>query len=70
MSMLGSRFYTKVRAAVGVPPYKRSDQQPIGEVKSEEEIAKLLDTNQPVILSLIGFGGVLIIAFLMMFKPF
>lgn len=70
MSFLGSAFYTKVRAAVGVPPYKRSNQQPIGETKSEEEIAKLLNTNQPLILTLIGFGGILIIAFLMMFKPF
>ncbi|HZY44861.1 MAG TPA: DUF2269 family protein [Anaerolineae bacterium] len=70
MSVLGSMFYTKVRAAVGVPPYKRSDQQALGETKSEEEIAKLLNTNQPIILSLIGFGGILIIAYLMMFKPF
>jgi uncharacterized membrane protein len=70
MSILGSAFYTKVRAAVGVQPYSRSDKQPLGEVKSEEEIAKLLNTNQPIILSLIGFGGILIIAYLMMFKPF
>jgi uncharacterized membrane protein len=70
MSILGSAFYTKVRAAVGVPPYKRSTQQPLGETKSEEEIAKLLNTNQPIVLSVIGFGGILIIAYLMMFKPF
>lgn len=70
MTFFGSMFYTKVRAAVGVPPYKQSDQQPLGAAKDATEIAALLNTNQPILLSIIGFGGILIILWLMIFKPF
>lgn len=70
MGMYGSRYYSEVRKAVGLQPYKRTNQVTLGPVKSEEEIAVLLNSNRPVILSLVGIGGLLVILWLMMFKPF
>lgn len=70
MGLYGSRYYGRVRTAVGLQPYRRTDQVTLGEVQSDEEIAALLNTNHPLILALIGFGGLLIILWLMMFKPF
>ena len=70
MGTYGSRYYGKVRAAVGLRPYRRTDQVTLGAVKSEDEIAALLNTNHPLILTLIGLGGILVILWLMMFKPF
>lgn len=70
MGMYGSRYYSEVRKAVGLQPYRRTSQVTLGEVKSEEEIAALLNSNRPIILTLVGIGGLLIILWLMMFKPF
>lgn len=70
MSGFGSAYYTKVRSAVGVPAYKRSDQQPLDTTQSEAEIAALLNNNRGILLTVMGLGGILIILWLMMFKPF
>lgn len=70
MGLYGSRYYGRVRSAVGLKPYRRTDQVTLGEVQSEDDIATLLNTNHPLILALIGFGGLLVILWLMMFKPF
>ena len=70
MGLLGSLYYGKVRTAVGLQPYRRTDQVTLGAVKSEVEIAALLNTNLPLLLTAIGLGGLLVILWLMMFKPF
>ncbi len=70
MGVVGSLHYSKIRTAVGLQPYRRTDQVTLGEVKNEQEIAALVDTNRPVILWVIGLVGILIILWLMMFKPF
>ncbi len=70
MGVMGSTYYGKVRAAVGLQPYKRTDQVPLGNVAGEAELVALLNSNRPWILTAIGLGGLLIILWLMMFKPF
>lgn len=70
MALLGSAYYGRVRTAVGLQPYRRTDQVQLGPVQSEAEIAALMNTNRPVILTIIGVGGLLVILWLMMFKPF
>jgi len=37
---------------------------------SERRLAELLEGPRPWVLALIGFGGVLFILYLMLFKPF
>lgn len=70
MSVLGSMYYGKVRTAVGLQPYRRTDQVVLGTVASEAELGALLSTSRPWLLTAIGVGGLLIILWLMMFKPF
>lgn len=70
MYALGSAPLGRVRQAVGLQPYRRTGQVPLGEVKSEAELNALLNTNQPIYVMVLGLGGLLIILWLMMFKPF
>ncbi len=70
MSVYGAQYYSRIRIAVGLKPYRRTDQVPLGAVQSEAELATLLNSNRPMILMLVGVLGLLIILWLMMFKPF
>lgn len=70
MGVYGSMYSGRVRAAVGLQPYRRTDQVSLGVVKSEPELAALLNTNHAIVLSVIGLGGLLLILWLMLFKPF
>ncbi len=70
MYLFGSRYYNRVRNAVGLGDYKSSNAQALGETASEGQIAALLNTAQPLLLTVLGLGGLLIILWLMMFKPF
>jgi hypothetical protein len=45
-------------------------RQSVTGVTVEEEVAKLLAATRPVLVTLIGAGGLAIILWLMMFKPF
>ena len=68
MGMLGSRLLNQVRQGIGLP--SSYGQPPLAEPLSAEELNALLDHIQPTRLTLIGFGGLAVIAWLMMFKPF
>lgn len=70
MGVWGSAYYGKVRTAVGLQPYKRTGQMTLGPTASEGELDALLNSNRPWVLTAIGIGGLLIILWLMMFKPF
>lgn len=70
MGIYGSSYYGRVRTAVGLKPYRRTDQMPLGHMASEQELDTLLRSNRPLILTIIGVLGLLIILWLMMFKPF
>jgi hypothetical protein len=68
MGVLGSRILNEARLGLGL----RStwNQSPGPEPMSAEALDALLNRAQPARLALIGFGGLAIIAWLMLFKPF
>ena len=70
MFILGSRVYSGVRKAVGLPYMENNKPHPPIEPSSAEEIDALLQRGNPVLLLLIGYGGVALITWLMVFKPF
>lgn len=70
MWIFGSAYYGKVRTAVGLAPYRRTEQMAPGNPASEQELDALLRSNQPIILTVSGLLGLLLILWLMMFKPF
>jgi hypothetical protein len=68
MSLLGTRVLNEVRMGIGLP--SAYGQPPRPEILSPAELDALLDRIHPIRLSLVGFGGLAAIAWLMMFKPF
>jgi hypothetical protein len=70
MSGLGSSFYNRARKAVGSPYRAGRGIHPADPPASPEEIDTLLQAGKPVLLTAIGAVGIVIIAWLMMFKPF
>jgi len=70
MGRFGSRIYGEARKLCGLPYMERGKIQPPIEPAGTSEIAAVLAQGNPMLLTIIGFGGILIIAALMMFKPF
>jgi hypothetical protein len=76
MFAIGSGPFTRVRLLVDPEEAARMNrrgptaQQRVADVPVEEEVAKLLAATRPVLVTVIGGGGLAIILWLMMFKPF
>jgi hypothetical protein len=70
MGILGQRYYHGLRKLVGLPYFEGSKEHPAIEPASQGEIEAKISEGRPVLLSVIGFGGIAIIVWLMMFKPF
>lgn len=70
MFLIGSRHYSRVRQALGMAWFDGRKEHPPGEPLSAEEIEALLVKAPAVTLAIIGFGGIAVILWLMMFKPF
>ena len=70
MYYLGTVHFSELRRAVGLPYAIGNRRQPAGEPVPEDELVALIAKGQPWALAAIGFGGITVIAFLMMFKPF
>jgi hypothetical protein len=70
MYYLGTSHFAELRRAVGLPYSIGSRRQPPIDPLPEDELAIVLAKGRPLALAGIGFGGIAIIAFLMMFKPF
>ncbi len=70
MFFIGTRRYSRLRQALGMPWFDGRKEQPVGEPASIEEIHALLADSPALALTVIGFGGIAIILWLMMFKPF
>ena len=70
MTFIGAMHYTKVRKALGLPYLERWEAQPAIDPAPLEEIAALLANSPAITLAVIGFGGIAVILWLMMFKPF
>ena len=70
MGALGSRFYGEARKAAGLPYYERGQPRPPEPALDSEAVTAALARANPVVLLIIGYGGLLVIIWLMMFKPF
>ncbi len=70
MGVSASGYFGKVRKAVGLAYMDGFKSRPGIEPASAEEIDALLTKGTPVRLTVIGFGGLLLTLWLMLFKPF
>lgn len=70
MYVMGTNHYSKLRRALGMPWFDGRKGHPAGEPASIEEIHALLAGSPALALTVIGFGGIAVILWLMMFKPF
>jgi len=70
MGILGTNIYSGARKAAGLPYMERNRQQPALPPAPPAELDSILARGNPVLLTIIGYGGVALIAWLMMFKPF
>jgi hypothetical protein len=70
MPAMATRPFTELRKALGLPYFERMKPQPALPRASAEEITKRLAVINPIPVAVIGFGGLAIIIWLMMFKPF
>jgi MFS family permease len=71
MYLLASPYYNRVRVAVGVQTYdqRKKGIEP-GPPQSPEEIDQILRSPQPFAVMGIGVAGLLVILWLMVYKPF
>jgi hypothetical protein len=70
MYILASSFYGKVREAVGMRSMRTPKDAPDPTPLSSEAMAALVDNRRPDVIGLVGVFGLLILIWLMMFKPF
>jgi hypothetical protein len=70
MYAVATRYYAQVRAAVGAASSRETEGQPPTPPASPEQLDALLSTRRPEMLAVIGFAGLLILLYLMFFKPF
>ncbi len=70
MYALASTYYRRVREAVGIRTPQTPKDAPDPIPVSAEELAALVDTHRPDVIGLVGVIGLLVLLWLMMFKPF
>jgi hypothetical protein len=70
MFQIGQGTYHPLRKALGLPYMARGRDMPAGEPAPEEESFALIAKTRPVLMLLIGYGGFVLIIWLMMFKAF
>lgn len=67
---LASRYYGRIREAVGIRSYMTPKDAPDPTPASPEELAALLDSRRPDVIAIVGVVALLILLWLMYFKPF
>jgi hypothetical protein len=72
MTLLGSRPLNRIRQLVqtGNPSRSETISYSSLDIAAEEQLAVTLDATHPWLLTAIGGGGLVLILWLMMFKPF
>ncbi len=70
MFILGTRSFHPLRKAFGLPYNEGSKQMPAGEPLPEEERLALISKTRPMEMLVVGYGGFIVILWLMIFKPF
>jgi hypothetical protein len=68
MSFVRWRYLLRVRNALGIAPDQRAGKGP--PPASDAELAAALDSRIPVVNFVVGVGGIAILVWLMMMKPF
>jgi hypothetical protein len=69
MFTMGAGSFTQLRKAAGLP-YFDGKSRPALPPASSEEIAARAAAINPIPLAIVGFGGLALLVWLMMFKPF
>jgi hypothetical protein len=67
MYVLASRYYAGIREALGLASMNNKEPGP---ARPADEIVRMLDTRRPEQIADVGLVGLLIILWLMIFKPF
>jgi len=70
MAILGSGYYGEARKAAGIRYNFRGKWFPPEPAKSDEEVYAILTKTNPILLTVIGYGGFAVITWLMVAKPF
>lgn len=70
MFMMGVRSFTQLRKAAGLPYFEGMKPHPALPPASPEEIAESAASINPIPIAVVGFGGLAVMVWLMMFKPF
>ena len=70
MIFMGVTYFGRVRTAVGLQPYRRTNQVPLGPVATADELGRLLAGPQSGIIMSAGILGLLALIALMVLKPF
>ena len=70
MSVMGARSFTQLRKVAGLPYFEGMKSQPAVPPASPEEIAARAAAINPIPTAVVGFGGLALVVWLMMFKPF
>ena len=70
MSVMPARAFTQLRKVAGLPYFEGMKSQPAVPPASPEEIAARAAAINPMPAAIVGFGGLALIVWLMMFKPF
>jgi len=70
MYMIATRYYGQVRKSIGTEYMQGSRTIPAEPPASPEEIDSLLKRSPAILIFIIGYGGMAVILFLMIFKPF
>jgi hypothetical protein len=70
MFMIGQGTYHLLRKALGMPYMARGKDMPAEKPTSDKERASLIAKTRPHLMLLVGYGGFVVIIWLMMFKPF
>jgi hypothetical protein len=70
MAIFGAGYYGEARKAAGIRYNFRGKWFPPEPAKSDEEVYAILTRTNPILLTVIGYGGFAIITWLMVAKPF
>ena len=70
MGLLGAEVYGEARKVAGLPYRSKGKLFPAEPPKSNADLFAILEKSNPVLLTIIGYGGFAIIAWLMLAKPF
>ncbi len=70
MYALATTYYRRVREAVGIRAPQTPKDAPDPVAVSADQLAAIVDSRRPDVIALVGVVGLLVLIWLMMFKPF